>query len=94
MTLQPKISMINRDPVAITFMLRRMGKEEFKLRLHSSMANYPRFSELYLLIENHTCWLMSKGQLRDNILFMLRHEEIPLYGWQVMVKLERRRKIK
>lgn len=29
MPLQPKITIINRDPVALTFMLRAMGKEVF-----------------------------------------------------------------
>ena len=92
--MQSKLTIINRDPVALTFMLRNMGKKEFNVRLQKSMSSYPRFAELYLILENHSCWLMSKGQYRDNILFMLNYDEIPMYGWQVIPSFERRRKIK
>lgn len=37
---------------------------------------------------------MSIGQYRDRMLFALRQEEVPMYGWQVTAKLERRRKNK
>ncbi|MFC4691279.1 hypothetical protein ACFO5T_12645 [Dokdonia genika] len=94
MPLQPKITIINRDPIALTFMLRAMGKEVFLERFRHSLAEYPRFSELYLLIDKNTCWLMSIGQYRDRMLFALRQEEVPMYGWQVTAKLERRRKNK
>lgn len=94
MPYRSKISIINRDPVAITSFLRKLGRTKFKERLKSSIAPYPQFSQLFFLLENDICWLLMKGEHRDHTLFSLELDEIPLYGWQVQGKKERIKKIK
>lgn len=89
-----KFTIINRDPIAVTYFLRRLGREQFNERFKSSLSNYPRFSELFFEFNFNSCWLMSKGQYKNNVLFQLDNDEIPLYGWQISVKMEKQRKIK
>lgn len=89
-----KIVIINRDPVAITSFLRRMGRKKFTERVHLSVLPYPKFSQLFFMIEQDSCWLMMKGENYDHTLFGVELDEIPLYGWQAFGKIEKERKIK
>lgn len=89
-----KFTIINRDPIAITFFLRAMGKTRFLNRMKSSLQEYPRFNELFFEFDFNSCWLMKKGQYKDYVLFQLKNEEIPLYGWQITAQMKRRKKIK
>lgn len=90
--METKISIINRDPVAVTSFLRRLGRKKFDERITFRKSFRPKFSQLYLELEGETCWLMMEGEYRPNVLFSLDLDEIPLFGWQVSGKVKKRTK--
>lgn len=89
---ETKISIINSDPVAITSLLRNLGRKAFKERCTFKDQPLPKFDQIYLELDNTTCWVMVKGEYIANVLFSLKIEEIPPFGWQVFGKIERREK--
>lgn len=93
-TMVKKFIIINCDPIAITYFLRLIGRENFKDRMNGSFYNYPRFNELFFELNFNSCWLMAKGEYKNNVLFQLKDYEIPLYGWQISARMEKQRKIK